>query len=72
MSLSKSLRPKNIVSNTDANAVTTFCMSLTSAQKPSILNQNGKRAIGEPNKIPIFDAVNASILERDLQVSGGN
>ncbi|HHX8450567.1 TPA: rolling circle replication-associated protein [Vibrio diabolicus] len=53
MSLSKSLRPKNIVSNTDANFSHDALYEANERSKPSILNQNGKRAKGEPNKIPI-------------------
>ncbi|EHZ2779814.1 hypothetical protein K5N60_000277 [Vibrio parahaemolyticus] len=52
-SLSKSLRPKHIVSNTDANFSHDALYEANERSKPSILNQNGKRAKGEPNKIPI-------------------
>ncbi|MGR4016588.1 rolling circle replication-associated protein [Vibrio harveyi] len=54
MTLGKSLRPKNVVSNTDANFSHDTLYETNERSQAGILNQNGKRARGEPKgKIPI-------------------
>jgi len=54
MTLGKSLRPKNVVSNTDANFSHDALYETNERSQAGILNQNGKRARGEPKgKIPI-------------------
>ncbi|EHZ2573864.1 hypothetical protein K5N30_002729 [Vibrio parahaemolyticus] len=52
-SLRKSLRPKNVISNTEANLSSDALYQANERSTAAIFNQNGKRAKGEPNKIPI-------------------
>lgn len=54
MRLGKSLRPKNVVSGTEANLNHDALYESNERSRPCILNQNGKRSRGEPKgKIPI-------------------